>query len=201
MLIGGEQPIPAVKLVMLGNSGVGKSSLINSWITGSCLASPKPTIGAVTHMQRLTINEQEMDLFLWDTAGQEQFFSLSPLYVRNTSVAIIVADLSDQSSFDKIMVWRDTVIDINNKDTPIVLAINKIDLGQEVFSRDEINTKFSSLFSSIFYVSAQRYLNVEAMFYEAAGLGLRYVLSEKTKSNKFMITVDEDKKQEHKCCK
>ena len=201
MLIGGEPATPAVKLVMLGNSGVGKSSLINAWITGSALQNPHPTIGAVNHMQRLTLDEQEVDLFLWDTAGQEQFASLSPLYVRSTSVAIIVADITDQNSFEKVEMWQEIVTNINSKETPLILAINKVDLGEEVLSKEEIKERFQKTFSAIFYVSAAKVINVEELFTEAAKLGFAYHQKENQKSNKFMITIQEEKKKEKKCCK
>ena len=201
MLVGGEPSTPAIKLVILGNSGVGKTSLINTWITGSPLLSPNPTIGAVNHMQRLTIGDTELDLFLWDTAGQEQFASLCPLYVRSASVSIVVADFTDQNSFDKIDMWRDIVISTNGADMPLILAVNKVDIGEEIVSRDFIKQNFEKKFQSIFYVSATRKINVEELFMEAARLGLNYYQKMNEGSKKFMITVQEEKKSKSKCCK
>ena len=201
MLIAGNNNTPSVKLVMLGNSGVGKSSLLNMWITGSPLASPKPTIGAANHMQRLPIGDEEIDLFVWDTAGQEQFAILSPLYVRSTDVAIIVADITEEESFKKIESWKKIVVDTNNQKTPIVLAVNKIDLGVEVFPQQEIKEKYDAEFAGVFFVSAAKGTNVEELFYAAAKNGLKYVEENKNKEKQFIISIpSETKKKKSGCC-
>ena len=201
MLVGGDPSTPSVKLVILGNSGVGKSSLINTWITGSVLKCPTPTIGALNHMQRLTIGDSEIDLFIWDTAGQEQFASLCPLYVRSASVSIIVADFTDQNSIEKIDYWRDIVVSTNGQDSPMILAVNKVDLGEESVSRDYIQQNFGKKFRSIIYVSATQRYNVEELFTESARLGLHYVLEQTDRSKQFIITVQEEKKKKRSCCK
>lgn len=200
MLLGASSSIPTVKLVILGNSGVGKSSLINQWINGSNLQSPKPTIGTVNHMQRLTFDDQDVDLCIWDTAGQEQFSSLAPLYVRATSVAVIVADISDKVSFDEILKWHEVVKNENEKIPPMVLAVNKTDLTEKVFSEDDIRARFEQEFAKIFFVSAFTGVNVDTLFTEAGHLGMIFVNTNKSVLNHIVVGNQLQSNKNSGCC-
>ncbi|EAX90780.1 small GTP-binding protein, putative [Trichomonas vaginalis G3] len=199
MLLGSDHSIPAVKLVILGNSGVGKTSLINQWINGSNLQNPKPTIGAVNHMQRLTYDDQDVDLFIWDTAGQEQFSSLAPLYVRSTNVGIVVADISDKESFNEVDKWVDIVRTENPTLPPLVLAINKIDLDSKVYSESDVITRFTQQFAKIFFVSATTGYKVDQLFTEAGRLGTNFVLSFNSNSNHIVVG-NPKQNQKSGCC-
>jgi small GTP-binding protein len=102
--------VPHYKVVILGNSGCGKTALIHRWMFDAFPQPSKPTIGSNHHRRRITLeNGNPADLYVWDTAGQEQFQSLMPLYARSSSLAIVSAAINDEASFDSIPKWVDTI--------------------------------------------------------------------------------------------
>ena len=95
-----------VKMVVIGESGVGKSSLIHCFQKGVFDNSFKPTIGADFANKELTVNGQSVVLQIWDTAGQERFQSLSTAFYRGADCCCIVYDVTDPMSFEQVDKWR-----------------------------------------------------------------------------------------------
>jgi small GTP-binding protein len=183
------------KVVLLGDSGVGKTSLITRWTTGAFSKGTNPTVGANHQRKRLAIEGREVDLFLWDTAGQEQFQALTPLYARCAAVAILTTSIVETSSFANIDRWVDLLQSAADELPPIVLAVNKIDLRESAQkSTSEIQREYQKRFAGIFFVSAFTDEEVENMFMFAALEGYKFarvsaaevhrnVLAEKKETN------------------
>jgi len=142
------------KVVLLGDSGVGKTSLANRWISSGWNSAFKPTIGANHQRKRIVINNDNVDIFLWDTAGQEQFRSLAPVYTRSASAVLIVASLNDIHTFESIQSWIDIVKTTSEEIPPLILLANKEDLDTHCIKEEEIHEKYHDLFQSIYVVSA-----------------------------------------------
>ena len=156
---------------MLGNSGVGKTSLVTRWIKGEFSDDSRPTIGASNFLKEVQINSQtQVKVTLWDTAGQEQFRAITPLYVRGAKVGIIVVSQTDIDSFKTIDPWLDLLI-TQEKKIPAILAISKNDL-EPPEPIDEIVEQIRPQFHSIFYVSSKTGDGVESLFREAALIAL-----------------------------
>ena len=149
-----ESTIISCKVVVLGDSGVGKSSLAHRWVNSNWNSSLKPTIGANHQKKRLKFEESVVDIFLWDTAGQEQFRSLAPVYTRSASAVIIVASIVDINTFDNIPSWIDIVKTTSDELPPMILAVNKSDLQEKCIAEEEIYEKYKSQFKGVFIVSA-----------------------------------------------
>jgi small GTP-binding protein len=151
-----EGQTPHYKVVVLGNSGCGKTAIITRWTTGTFSANSKPTIGSNHERKRVTLDGKgPVDLYVWDTAGQEQFQSLIPLYARSSCLAIIVAAINDAGSFDAIPTWIDAVASSCETPPPILLAVNKMDRAEEAARTvDSVHTEFDSKFVGVFFVSA-----------------------------------------------
>ena len=163
------------KIVLLGNSGVGKTSLINRWLEKMMDCPPHSTIGSCTFEKTIEIDDNKVALSIWDTAGQEQFKSLTPLYTRSTSCAIIVTSLIDLQSFQQLQTWIDLVKESCPVMPPLLLAINKIDLESErVILNNEIDKDYKKLFTSTFYVSAVTNQGVDDLFYYAGHLAREF---------------------------
>jgi small GTP-binding protein len=81
----------SLKAVLLGDSGVGKTSMVARLMASSPQQIANPTVGAAHYRKRVVIEDREVDLWIWDTAGQERFRSLTPLYARSAYVAIVTA--------------------------------------------------------------------------------------------------------------
>ncbi|KAI9708006.1 MAG: Ras- protein Rab-17 [Bogoriella megaspora] len=126
----GNQPKPSssVKLVLLGEAAVGKSSLVLRFVNNDFQENKEPTIGAAFLTQKCNLPSRTIKFEIWDTAGQERFASLAPMYYRNAQSALVVYDLTKPSSLTKAKHW---VAELQRQASPgIVIALvgNKLDL-------------------------------------------------------------------------
>lgn len=115
------------KVILVGDSCVGKTSLATSYSTGSMPEKNGATISAAYYGADVTVNGKTCTLDIWDTAGQEQYRALVPQYVRNAAAAIIVFDITNLSSFEHANDWYNFVLQ-NSENAYIVLFGNKNDL-------------------------------------------------------------------------
>lgn len=174
---------PSCKIVLLGNSGVGKTSLVARWMTNSFNANGKPTIGANHQRKTVQIKDQDVDLFLWDTAGQEQFQALTPLYAREAASAFIIASIVDIESFKSLDTWIELLRNSCAIVPPMLLAVNKVDLSDKaVYTREEIENQYGSMFSAIFFVSASTGEGVPQAFMHAAQTGFEFIIQNNSKA-------------------
>lgn len=120
--------VTSVKLVLLGEAAVGKSSLVLRFVSNDFQENKEPTIGAAFLTQKCTIGERTIKYEIWDTAGQERFSSLAPMYYRNAQAALVVYDITKAASFIKARRWVKELHDQALKDITIALVGNKYDL-------------------------------------------------------------------------
>ncbi len=136
--------IKKYKVIFIGDSGVGKTSLIRSYLYGSDLRNVKNTIGA----EFSTYRKDNIQLDLWDTAGQERFRSMVKSYCKDVSICMIVSDISNDNSMDNIGdYWIPYLLrTINQKKLPIFYFIfNKKDLIEGEEKTKELNKKIEIL--------------------------------------------------------
>jgi Ras-related protein Rab-7A len=124
-----------LKIVILGDSGVGKTSLLQQYVQSKVNQATKPTIGADFSKKEVIIDNTVVTLQIWDTAGQEKFQSLGYAFYRGADCCALVYDITNPDSFDHLDRWRDGFIehagpeDVNN--FPFVLLGNKVDKENE----------------------------------------------------------------------
>eukprot|EP00268_Persea_americana_P056809 TRINITY_DN6750_c0_g1_i1.p1 TRINITY_DN6750_c0_g1~~TRINITY_DN6750_c0_g1_i1.p1 ORF type:complete len:146 (+),score=20.04 TRINITY_DN6750_c0_g1_i1:280-717(+) len=95
-----------VKLVLLGDSGVGKSCIVLRFVRGQFDPTSKVTVGASFLSQTIALQDSTTIKFeIWDTAGQERYAALAPLYYRGAAVAVVVYDITSPDSFNKAQYW------------------------------------------------------------------------------------------------
>merc|ERR1712137_1263478 len=118
------------KLVLLGDSGVGKTALFHRYISDEWKDSLENTIGASYLSKEVDVGNGTILLNIWDTAGQERYKSLAPMYFRGSHAALIVFDLTSLESFQKAKEWlRELRVNHNNPHGVVIgLAGNKLDL-------------------------------------------------------------------------
>ncbi|KIK28610.1 hypothetical protein PISMIDRAFT_673682, partial [Pisolithus microcarpus 441] len=119
-----------VKLVLLGEAAVGKSSLVLRFVNNEFQPNKEPTIGAAFLTQKCRLEDRVLRYEIWDTAGQERFHSLAPMYYRNAQAAVVVYDVTKASSLEKAKSWVKELQRQANPNIVIALAGNKIDLVQ-----------------------------------------------------------------------
>ncbi|CAL9692891.1 unnamed protein product [Knipowitschia caucasica] len=119
------------KLVLLGESAVGKSSLVLRFVKGQFHEFQESTIGAAFLTQTVCLDDTTVKFEIWDTAGQERYHSLAPMYYRGAQAAIVVYDITNTDTFTRAKNW---VKELQRQASPnivIALAGNKADLSQK----------------------------------------------------------------------
>ncbi|KAK2634063.1 hypothetical protein Ddye_028855 [Dipteronia dyeriana] len=118
-----------VKLVLLGDSGVGKSCIVLRFVRGQFDPTSKVTVGASFLSQTIALQDSTTVKFeIWDTAGQERYAALAPLYYRGAAVAVIVYDITSPESFTKAQYWVKELQKHGSPDIVMALVGNKADL-------------------------------------------------------------------------
>lgn len=166
-----------IKLILLGDSSVGKTSILNSYISEDCNSNPKPTVGVDYRQKQFTFNNQQINLFIFDTAGQERYRSVSGNYLRNVHGAILVFDLTKRNTFDLLNNWLETIKNkVNIQDMFICFVGNKSDRKEEIVVSDaEINQKIKEIYgdAKFFKTSAISGNGINEMFDELITMALK----------------------------
>jgi small GTP-binding protein len=125
-------------VVAVGDSCVGKTSLISVALGEPFNAFEPNTIGANWHLYSTTVMGAACELQIWDTAGQERYRTLGPLYYRNAVAGIVVYDITSRSSFENISRWIDSLLGVAGTSVRVFVVGNKKDLTEErIVSYDE----------------------------------------------------------------
>ncbi|XP_078439753.1 ras-related small GTP-binding family protein isoform X2 [Wolffia australiana] len=159
-----------VKLVLLGDSGVGKSCIVLRFVRGQFDPTSKVTVGASFLSQTLALKDSTTVKFeIWDTAGQERYAALAPLYYRGASAAVVVYDITSKESFQKAQYWVKELQKHGSPDIVMALVGNKADLqeGRSVPTQDASEyAEKNSMFS--IETSAKTADNINLLFEEIA---------------------------------
>ncbi|ODV93693.1 hypothetical protein PACTADRAFT_51457 [Pachysolen tannophilus NRRL Y-2460] len=160
-----------LKVIILGDSGVGKTSLMQQFVNGKFSHQYKATIGADFLTKELIIDDKNVTMQIWDTAGQERFQSLGVAFYRGADCCVLVYDVTNTKSFESVSSWRDEfLVQANIKDPenfPFVVIGNKIDVeeNKRLISNKKATTLCSNLGSlPYFETSAKEAVNVEQAF-------------------------------------
>ncbi|KAL0249228.1 hypothetical protein GEMRC1_004461 [Eukaryota sp. GEM-RC1] len=129
----------AFKLVLLGESAVGKSSVVARFMSGNFSSEEPPTIGAAFYRTKIDLpDDKSIDFELWDTAGQEQYSCLTPVYYRDADAALVVYDITKWDSFERAKRWVRELREQLSHDVVLCIIGNKLDLEtSRVVSRHE----------------------------------------------------------------
>ena len=117
------------KLVLLGDSAVGKSSLVLRFVRGQFFEYQESTIGAAFLTQTVALNDTTVKFEIWDTAGQERYHSLAPMYYRGAAAAVVVYDITNRDTFQRAKQWVKELQKQGNANIVIAVAGNKSDLA------------------------------------------------------------------------
>ena len=152
------------RIVLIGDSKVGKTSIASNYQKQAFEEHPS-TIGSALYQFSREINNKTVSIELCDTAGQEKYRSLGPIYYRNAVGALAVFDLTNKTSFDSLQKWIETFKESTEDESFVFIVCNKCDLkDQWEVSIDEIITFSQSLNSQLFYTSALTGEGIEDLF-------------------------------------
>ncbi|KAI4877694.1 hypothetical protein NFI96_025637, partial [Prochilodus magdalenae] len=189
-------PLRKFKLVFLGEQSVGKTSLITRFMYDSFDNTYQATIGIDFLSKTMYLEDRTVRLQLWDTAGQERFRSLIPSYIRDSTVAVVVYDITNVNSFQLTSKWIDDVRTERGSDVIIMLVGNKTDLEEKrQITIEEGEQRAKELNVMFIETSAKTGSNVKQLFRRvAAALPGMESLDETNKEG--MIDIKLDKPQE-----
>ncbi|EFA85186.1 Rab GTPase [Heterostelium album PN500] len=157
------------KLVFLGDQSVGKTSIITRFMYDSFDITYQATIGIDFLSKTMYLEDRTVRLQLWDTAGQERFRSLIPSYIRDSSVAIVVYDITNKNSFLNTIKWIDDVRSERGNNVVIMLVGNKTDLADKrQVSMEEGEAKAKEYEIMFTETSAKAGFNIKALFRKVA---------------------------------
>mmetsp|Transcript_40327 Transcript_40327/g.106847 ORF Transcript_40327/g.106847 Transcript_40327/m.106847 type:complete len:206 (+) Transcript_40327:82-699(+) len=158
-----------LKVIILGDSGVGKTSLMNQYVNKKFNAQYKATIGADFLTKEVTVDDRLVTMQIWDTAGQERFQSLGVAFYRGADSCVLVFDVTQPKTFDNLDSWRDEfLIQAGPRDPdnfPFVVLGNKVDLdGRTVPQKRALAWCQAKGNIPYFETSAKEAINVEQAF-------------------------------------
>lgn len=194
------------KLLLIGDQGVGKSSLLLRWIDDTFSTSTLTTIGVDFKIKTVKIAGSTIKLQIWDTAGQELFRNITTSYYRGAQAIIIVYDVTSLASFSHIDSWITEVEKNCHDKIDLLLVGNKADLESErKISQEEGKEKAKALNVDFLETSAKDKINVRRMFYKIAkqlldkGIGL-YSKITNEKEDIIVLSGGKVKKKKKRCC-
>jgi len=160
-----NDPIYPMKVVLLGQSSVGKSSLVLRFVQDRFIPNTEGTIGAAFLVKSLPLTGETVKFEIWDTAGQERYHSLAPMYYRGAQAAIIVFDLSSRDSFDKAQIWVDELREKSSPDQIVAFVANKLDIQDKRQVSKEEGENYASQHDLLYLeTSAKDGTNVNELF-------------------------------------
>ena len=206
-----KKEIPKYKIIFLGDQGTGKSCILNRFVEDKFDDNYQATIGLDFQSKNVKIDNQDVHLLLYDTAGQEKFRSLIPMYTRDANIIILVYDITRKESFNHIPDWINGLTNVNFDNVIFALVGNKIDLDDKREVNKDEGIKLAQEKKCIFEeVSAKTAENFSELFYKQLfdeivnkfKPGVNGNDNEINDEDKIKIDDNTNKKQEgKKCCK
>ncbi|KAH0790815.1 Ras-related protein Rab-4B [Histomonas meleagridis] len=193
------------KIVIVGSSGVGKSSIVQRFVTGEFVEDGS-TCGADFYTYSIPIENENIKLQIWDTAGQERFRAISKSYFRNSVGAILVYDITNIRSFDQLTSWLSDLQSLCSPNAYILVVGNKVDLEESRQVSAQQVQNFAEMHNlATMETSAKNGSNIELAFTRLAfeihkRLSNGQISINSKVSQPLQVTLEPEDKKEKKCC-
>ncbi|OHT08998.1 Ras-related protein RABF2b [Tritrichomonas foetus] len=157
------------RVVAIGDTTVGKTSIVGQLVNQSFNSKEQTTVGAMFVLYSEMVDEILVEMQIWDTAGQEKFRSLGPIYYREAAAAIIVFDRTSFPTFENMQSWIEKFTEIAGSEAIIVIVGNKTDLVDDiVVSEEQAQTWANEHGYAYFSTSAKDSESVKSVFHHIA---------------------------------
>ena len=195
-----DKPPIQAKIVLLGDAGVGKSSIVLRYVTDSFKTDADGTVGASYMGKIVNFNDYMVKLNIWDTAGQERYHSLAKMYYRDANAALLVYDITQKESFEGMKRWYEEVKQNSNADIVVAIAGNKEDLIEtEAVSQEEAIAYADSINALFKKTSAKSSYGIDQMFKEIIMQAFPEIKSS-AKNRRTIVLESNEKKKKKNCC-
>ena len=158
-----------IKLILVGDTTVGKTSIINQYIKNTFSSEFTVTMAQDKSLKSIKLNNgKELMLEIWDTVGQEKLRSTNKIFMKNSKIALLVYDITNQKSFDDLNEFYEELNQIVGRDN-IVLGVvgNKSDLYEDQVISKETGEEYANNIGALFFeTTAQEHENIENLFNE-----------------------------------
>ena len=190
-----------IRIITLGDSQVGKSSLIIRYIENKFSINYVTTMGFDIKNKQITLRDgTEAKLMIFDTAGQERFRSLAESYIKKANCALLVYDISQRDTFENIRKWMESIEEVG-EEMPIILIGNKSDLNdQRLVSFDEGKKKAEEYKCPFFETSCKTGDHVSECFIELAELVYEKIGKKLIEHSKTFLKKNSSKPKKKRCC-
>jgi Ras-related protein Rab-1A len=193
------------KVLLLGNSDVGKSSLILRYVDGTWSNTFIPTIGVDFKVKTIEVDNKKIKMQIWDTAGQERFRTVIASYFKGSHGVLLIYDVTNKTSFKQLESWLEIIENNASEDILKILIGNKIDLEEDREVTKEEGQSFANQHNIQFMeTSAKMNTNVNEAFEALAKIMMEYNVNQKVKATKNDKTVKvssgKNLSTKKKCC-
>ena len=187
-----------VKIILLGESGVGKTSIINRYLNNEFASESLSTLGSYTSKKEIIKNKTKYLLDIWDTSGQEQYHSITNLFINGSDIVILVYSIDSKSSFTGLDFWYNSVMEkLGNDNFILAIVGSKSDLALEEQVSEEEGKKFAEEKKAKFkLVSAKTDLKGINTLFDS--LMDEYISISKNKNQSEKVVVSKPKKSKKK---
>ena len=145
-----------IKIILLGETGVGKTNLINVFFNKHFNEDSDTTFSPEFSQKKIKIGNNSYILDVWDTAGQEKFSSITKIFVKGAHIVIFVYDITNEETFRKLPFWVKTVDELLWENSIFGLAANKIDLFAKEKVSNEEGKKYAKDIDAVFWETSAK---------------------------------------------
>ena len=185
--------IGTYKLILIGDSSVGKTNLLTQYVDGKTSENFISTIGIEFKNKIIELeNRRKIRLQIWDTSGQEKFKALTKNYFRGCDAALFVFDVTNKDSFDNIKDWLKLYYEVNGENSKKILIGNKIDKENRVINKIELKNFAEDNGLKPFEISVKNKEGIDEMFKEIVKLLIEPQIEDKNFINDFNHKSDKD---------
>ena len=190
-----------IKVILVGESGTGKTSLINATMGLPFKESLESTTANSFSSKKITVGSKQYILNLWDTIGQEKFRSLTKIFIKDSKIVLLVYDITRLNSFKELDFWYKMIRDILGDDIIVGVCGNKQDLFAREQVKEEEGRKYAEERNISFKLtSAKNPLSFNKFLDELVKQYTEKFGGEKNKDDKEKINLSGDKKNDKKKC-
>lgn len=196
-----------IKVMLLGESQTGKTSLIQRYVKNNFSLGYITTVGIDFQVKILTLKDKNIKLQIWDTAGQERFKNITKNYFQSSDGFVVAYDITSRNSFVSVSTWLKEIQNNAPEDTKKILIGNKCDLTNREVSFEEGKNLASENKMQFFETSAKNDINVKETF-EAIALEIIQSLENNESQSRNSLVIDREtakdsekkKEEKKKCC-